>query len=258
MRKRNSSLNVYLIIIYIVISTVSCVSYSKLSYINDIETLGEPIVNPRTPKIIMPYDNLFIRVISIDEQTIKIFSTSEGSVGTSPSFVTYLVDENGNILFPFVGSINVGGLTISQANQKIQTELNEYVSNTTIIVKSVENKISIMGEVQNPGVYTFTQNQLTIYEALALGGGLTRYGNRRNIAVIRQENGKILYNKLDVSDSKIASKEIYYIQSNDVIVVEPMRNIVWSYNSTTFSTFLNTITTILALYIVLFQNSVGQ
>jgi polysaccharide export outer membrane protein len=97
------------------------------------------------------------------------------------------------------------------------------------------------------GVFSFTQDKLNIYEAIALGGGLTRYGNRKNIILIRQEGDKIMHYKLNLSDSKIAGKDYYYIIPNDVVVVEPLKSLSTSYQNITFTTILTSITTLIAV-----------
>jgi len=237
--------------LFLIISSISCVPTRKLRYFNDINELEEPGVNPRMQKIIMPFDKLYIRVLSIDLQTSQIFNSTEamrsGGYGGMTGLIGYLVDESGNINFPFVGDINVGGLTTSQAALKIQKALSEYVSNTSIIVKYVDNQVTVMGEVQQQGVFGFTRDKLNIYEALGLGGGITRYGDRKNIILIRHEGEKIMHYKLNLSDSKIASKDYYYILPNDVIVVEPLKAISSSYSNITYTTILSSITTLIAI-----------
>jgi len=227
----------------------SCVPTKQLSYFNDIDQLEKPVVNPKTQKVILPFDRLYIRILSIDPQTRLIFDFPDEVrySSSSNSMVGYLVDESGNIDFPFVGKINVGSLTLKDAGAKIQKALGEYVANTTIIVKFIDNQVSILGEVQQQGVYSFSQDKLNIYEALALGGGLTRYGNRRNVILIRQEGDKIMHHKLNLSDSKIASKDYYYVNPNDVIVVEPLKSISTSYSNITYTTILSSITTLIAV-----------
>ena len=236
------------VFILIMIFAVSCVSKKKLSYFNDINELQEPGVNPRTQKLIMPFDKLYVKVLSIDLQTSQIFNDSQEMMyGSGNSVIGYLVDEAGNINFPFVGNINVGSLTTAQAAEKIHKALSDYVSNTSIIVKYVDNQVTVMGEVQRQGVFPFTQEKLNIYEALGLGGGLTRYGDRKNIILIRNEGDKILHYRLNLSDSKIAGKDYYYILPNDVIVVEPLKAISSSYSNITFTTVLSSITTLIAI-----------
>jgi polysaccharide biosynthesis/export protein len=241
----------YLAMILMIIVS-SCVPTKQLSYFNDIDEVEKSIVNPRTQKIILPFDRLYVIIMSIDPQTRQIFDlpteTRDYSIGGN-SIIGYLVDEAGNIDFPFVGKINVGSLSLTEAGIKIQTALNEYVPNTTIKVKFINNQVSVLGEVNRQGTFSFLQDKLNIYEALALGGGLTRYGNRRSIILIRQEGEKILHHKLNLSDSKIASKDFYYILPNDVIVVEPLKSISTSYTNITFTTLLSAVTTMIAVLV---------
>jgi len=116
-----------------------------------------------------------------------------------------------------------------------------------VTVKYIDNQVSILGEVSNQGQYTFSQDKLTIYEALSLGGGLTRYGDRKKVILVRQEGDKIMHHKLNLSDSKIASKDYYYVLPNDVVIVEPLKSISTSYQNNTYTTILTSITTLIAL-----------
>lgn len=248
---KSTSVKLSILVALIALMTVSCVPTSQLSYFNDVEELDQPTVNPRTQKIIKPFDKLYIRVLSIDLQTSQIFNASDemrmGSYGNMAGLIGYLVDEEGNINFPFVGKINVTSMTTAEAANKIQLALSDYVSNTSIVVKYVDNQVTVMGEVQRQGVYPFSQDKLNIYEALGLGGGLTRYGDRQKIILIRNDDGKIMHYRLNLSDSKIANKSSYYVLPNDVIVVEPLNAISTSYSNITYSTILSTISTAIAI-----------
>ncbi len=239
-----------ILLIFIPLWMTSCVPSKQLNYFNDLNDLEEPGVNPRTQKLIMPFDKLYIKVISIDPQTSQIFNfTEEMRSGVSNGILGYLVDEAGNINFPFVGNINVLSLTTSQAAEKIQKALNDYVSKTSITVKYIDNQVTVMGEVRNQGVYNFIQDKLNIYEALGLGGGITQYGDRKKVILIRNEGDKIMHYRLNLSDSKIASKDYYYILPNDVIIVEPMKALSSSYQNVTYTTILSSITTLIAVLI---------
>lgn len=252
--KRNET--IWIVVILFTLLNFSCVSYNKLKYFNDINEISEPYTNPREQKLIVPFDNLYIKVLSIDEQTNQIFDANAG--GGSLFLITYPVDDKGNIDFPFVGSINLEGLNISQASTKIQTALSAYVPKASVIVRFVENTVTVMGQVSQQGTFSYTQDKLNIYEALSLGGGISQYGDRKNVILMRQEGNKIVHRKINLSDSKIASKDYFYILPKDVLFVEPMKPISWSYNSGTFSTILSTITSMLALYVVFFPNRIGQ
>lgn len=252
---KNKSVNISIIAGFMIILATSCVSYNKVRYFTDIDKIEGPIANPHEQKVIMPYDNLYIKVLSIDDEQNRLFDANQGNAGLQV-MISYLVDKDGNIDFPFVGILNLAGLTINQASTKIQTALSEYVPRTSIIVRFIENKVTVMGQVDHQGIFSFTQDKLNIYEALALGGGIAQHGDRRNVVLIRQEGDKIVYRKINLTDSGIANKEYYYILPNDVLVVEPMKSISWNYNSSAFSTFLTTltaVTSLVALYAVYSQ-----
>jgi polysaccharide export outer membrane protein len=253
MKKRKNIIRLSGLLLVMVL-IISCVPLNQLKYFNDINELEEPVVNPKIQKVILPFDRLYIKVLSTDPQTSQIFTFSEDIRNSSESnpLLGYLVDEAGNITFPFVGKVNVGSLSTHDAALKIQNALNDYVSNTSITVKFIDNQISVLGEVDKQGVFSFAQDKLNIYEALALGGGLTRYGDRKNIILIRQEGDKIMHHRLNLSDSKIASKDYYYVFPNDVIVVEPLKSVSSSYQNNTYTTILTSITTLIA--VLLFTN----
>lgn len=235
--------------IIIMIAGASCVPTNKLKYFNDLSQIEEPVVNPKIQKTILPFDRLHIRVLSTDPQIRQIFELPDEAryASENSSIIGYLVDESGDINFPFVGKINVTNLTTAEASVKIQTALSEYVANTTIVVNFIDNKVSVLGEVMRQGVFTFSQDKINIYEALSLGGGLTRYGNRNNIVLIRQVGEKIMHYKLNLSDSKISGKDFYYVLPNDVVVVEPLKSISSSYQNITYTTILSSVTTLIAI-----------
>lgn len=247
--KSNYYSAVVTVFVVFIMFTMSCVPVSKLSYFNDIDEIEEPPVNPRTQKLIMPFDRLYIKVLSIDPQVNQIFNAAdETRYGSAISGVIgYLVDEAGNINFPFVGNINVLNLTTAEASDKVQKAMSDYVPNTSIIVKYVDNQVTVVGEVQRQGMFTFTRDKLTIYEAIGLGGGITRYGNRKNVILIRSEGDKVVHYRMNLADSKIASKDTYYILPNDVIVVEPLKAVSSSYSNITYTTILSSITTLIAV-----------
>jgi polysaccharide export outer membrane protein len=249
--RKNKVFNILKVFFFMMAFVIqSCVPITELRYFNDIEDVKGPTINPKTQKAIVPFDKLYIKVLSINPQTSMIFSTNEEiRVGTAGAgaIVGYIVDESGNINYPFVGSINVNGLTTAQAAAKIQKALLDYVPNISVVVKYIDNQVTVMGEVQRQGIYNFTQDRISIYEALGLGGGITRYGDRKNVILTRNVGEKITYYRLNLTDSRIMSKEYYYVQPNDIIIVEPLRAISTSYSNITYTTVLSSITTLIAI-----------
>ncbi len=247
--------NVLLIILCL---TISCVPIGKLKYVNDIDELKEPIINPVVHKLILPNDRLSVQVFSVDEKTnqlLKSGSSANMPGSVAPDVSSFLVDETGNIDYPFVGKINLGGLTTEQACSKLSKALSEYVSLSSVSIKFTEGSVTVMGEVGTQGLYTFSKDKLTIYDALALGRGISRYGDRKNVILIRQEGDKIMHHKLDLSNSNIASKEYYYVLSNDIIIVEPLKSSSWyNYNNSNFATITSSLTIFIAVFSLLLRN----
>ncbi|MCU0473427.1 MAG: polysaccharide biosynthesis/export family protein [Bacteroidales bacterium] len=235
----------------ILILSFSCVPYKDTTYFNDIDNIEEPVANPREQKVIMPFDKLYIRVLSTDQQTANILNFAESSQNSSsPGMAGYMVDEKGNIAFPFAGEIKIAGLSLSQAGSVIQKVLSSIISNPVVIVKFIETQVTIMGEVNSQGVYPITQDKINIYEALALGGGLTRYGDRSKVILIRQEDNKPVHYRLDLSNSKVAGTKLFYVLPNDVIIVEPRKSISGTTQSNLYSTILTTITSLFTIFYI--------
>ena len=127
------------------------------------------------------------------------------------------------ISLPEVGGIKVGGLTLEQAEEKIQGAISSYINNATILVKLVSFKITVLGEVNNPGYYYVYNEQANVLEGLGLAGDLTDFGNRENITLIRQTDNGNEAILLDLKDPDLLASKFYYLQPNDILYVQPMR-----------------------------------
>jgi polysaccharide biosynthesis/export protein len=247
----NINLRVSLLLL-LLLAVSGCVSLKNISYVNDINQLQEPYINPRVHKLIMPFNKLYVKVYSIDEKTNTLFSANESmSMNSTSGMIGYFVDETGNINFPLAGKIHVAGLSVNEASTKIFETLNEYVPTTSVIVRFIENQISVIGEVSRPGTYTFSQDKINIYDALALGGGIGQFGSHKKVILVRQDGDKIVHYKLDLTDSRISGKDFYYIQANDVIIVEPLRTKILNYGTSAYSLVLSSISSLIAIILFL-------
>jgi polysaccharide export outer membrane protein len=174
---------------------------------------------------IMPNDNLFIRVSAINPDAVAIFNviqTQSGNITNgSLDILGYLVDQKGNINLPLVGELRVAGLTKGEATQLIQKEVSKYVANPVINIRILNYKISILGEVSRPGVYTVTDERISIPQALALAGDLTIFGERHTVQLIRMENGEKKFYYFDLTSPDVFSSPNYYLLQNDVLYVSP-------------------------------------
>lgn len=182
---------------------------------------------------IMPKDILTITVSTSDQDAAVPFNMTvptpltqgQRSTYSQALLQSYLVDNNGNIDFPRVGQVHVGGLTKSEAERVILNKIKPYMSEaeTPIVTVRMSNyKISVLGEVNRPGMYTVSNEKISILEALAQAGDLTIYGVRNNVKLIREDStGMKSIHVLNLNDANLINSPYYYLQQNDIVYVEP-------------------------------------
>ncbi|NHN26159.1 polysaccharide export protein [Flavobacterium jejuense] len=168
------------------------------------------IVSSENPEIAAPYN---LKSISLDDN----LDESKGNT----KMQTYIIDINGNIEFPILGSIHLAGLTKTEAVLKIKDVLKEHVKDAVVNLRILNFKISVLGEVSKPGSYSVKSERMTILEGLSLAGDLTIYGKRNNILLIREQNGNKIMERIDITKSDFINSPFYYLSQNDVIYVEP-------------------------------------
>ena len=233
MRKRKS----LIILLLLPLLLAGCQSYKKVPYLQDAlqevaagdtGTADMPLYDAR----IMPKDLLTIVVSCPEEPELAIpFNltvTSPMEKGNSylvnqPVLQQYLVDNEGNIDFPIIGNIHVGGLTKSEAEQLIKTKLQPQFRELPIVtVRMFNYKISVIGEVSRPGTFTISNEKVNIFEALAMAGDLTIYGVRDNVKLIREDrNGHKQFVTLNLNDADLLLSPYYQLQQNDILYVTP-------------------------------------
>ena len=210
-----------LIIISLVL-VFSCTPTEKLKYSINSEGSKNQFYNDRSEKTIQPYDYLYIRIYSLDERTSNIFNGEMQYGMTNESLQSYEVNDKGFISFPFIGNIAVKDLTIEEAQVKLEKELNKYLTNISLRVRFVGNKITVVGEVNRPGNYTFYDEKITVFQALGLAGDIANYGNKTNVTLLRETDNVIAYHYLDLTDKKIVESDFYYLIPNDILIVDPV------------------------------------
>jgi polysaccharide export outer membrane protein len=177
---------------------------------------------------LQPRDILSIKVKTLDAESSEYFNAEPGNAFNmfNPASIYlsgYSLDDNGNITLPEVGLVKVGGLTVLESQKKIQEALSTYLNKATVLVKLVSFRITVLGEVRNPGQYFVYNDQATLLEGLGMAGDLTDFGNRENITLIRQNGSKLGGVRINLRDSDILSSKFYYLQPNDVVYVQPLR-----------------------------------
>lgn len=188
----------------------------------------EYIDNKQLPTI-QPNDVLFIQVEADDLEGIAAqpFNKTAGMIGGGGGgnlieLSGYLVDTSGQIEFPILGIIDVGGKTTNEARTAIKDKLLPYIKSPIVNVRFLNFRVNIMGEVSAPGVITTTNERLTIMEAITQAGGITPVGNATNILIVRERGNQREYGRINLKDRAVFHSPYFYLHQNDVIYVEPL------------------------------------
>jgi polysaccharide export outer membrane protein len=198
-------------------------------------------------------DHLYIKVFSVDPKTSRYFQSDFPSLMNS-SYIylnSYPVDEEGYLHFSFIDKLMVRGLTVEEVKKKLQETLNEYFTESTIIVKLVNFRVSVLGEVKSPGTYTIDKDQVDIFQALGEAGGLTNFGNIRKITLVRQTNEGSDVHYLDLSRKDILASEFFYLMPDDVIYVEPRGSKPFVLETLPYGTVVSTLALVLSVFAIL-------
>ena len=206
-----------------------CNSHKQVPYIQDLSVI-DASKNELFEARIMPKDLLTIVVYTSEPElaipfnmTVQTAASRANAVSVSqPVLQQYLVDNAGNIELPVLGVIHVGGMRKDVVEQMIQEKLKMYLTDAIVTVRFVNYKVSVLGEVVSPGVYTVLNEKINIFEALALAKDMTIYGQRKNVKIIREDaTGKQQVAVIDLTDANIVNSPYYYLQQNDVVYVTP-------------------------------------
>ena len=204
----------------------SCSSKKQILYFQDSENFTESKMNYENPTI-QPNDILKISVETLVPEAAIPYNktTSLGATASNIEIVQldgYLVSNNKSIIYPVLGEVSVDGLTTSQVEEELKKRLEDgHLINPTVNVRLLNAKFTVMGEVKKPGTYTFSEQSITILQALGYAGDLTINGERNDILVIREIDGERRISHLNLTSSKLFESSFYNVKPNDVIVVNP-------------------------------------
>ena len=192
-------------------------------------------------------DILDIKVSSLDPNSVAVFNKSIGvtvsaAVNEASLYVNgYMVDQFGDINLPLIGDLQVKGLTIDSLNSLLDEKLGGYFKFYTVESKLVNYRVSVLGEVKSPGTQQVYNSDLNVLQALANANGISAYGNRRKVKVIRKAFNQNESFVLDLSKEEVIYSEYFYLMPNDVIYVEPLKSKATSLNVPLFALLLSSI-----------------
>lgn len=249
----------YIIPFALIVLFASCQTHKKLVYFQN-EINGAAITN-YTP-ILKTDDFISIDVSGEDPLAVAAFNlpvqegfrapTNSGYSQGNPERSGYLIDANGNVQLPVLGQLKLAGMNRMDATTMIQEKLSAYVNNPVVNIQILNFKITVLGEVANPGTFKIPNERITILEAIGLAGDLKITGIRKNVLVIRDNNGEKQEFRLDLTDKELFNSPIYYLQQNDVIYVEPntasrANSSLWKTTGTVFISLTSLVITTIAL-----------
>lgn len=216
----------------LVLAAGSCVPIKKTSYVQDDKSMQVQqmdnmyFIDEPTDDRIRPGDELYIKVSSADEGETA-FNDGSSDRMFDPSVISYTVDEEGYIKLPYVNRIKLSGLSLVEASDSMEKELAQYLYFPSVFVRFVNNKVTILGEVFNPGVYVFNYKSINILQAIGYAGDISIFGNRKNVLIVRDEGDYRSKHKIDLTSDELLTSKYYMVKSNDIIYVEPLKSKKW-------------------------------
>ena len=256
MKLRNITL-----LLFSVIILYSCSSQKKLAYLANLpETSGEGTFTMSIPDYkIQPRDILYISVKAMaPDGSIKDFLSSVGNIGVNlaqgdagGAFVGFNVNPDGYITLVPIGQIKVSNLTLEEIRKTLQELTEKVFLNSIVECKLLSFKFTVIGEVKAPGAYINYNNYLTVLEAIGRAGGVSDYGNRNRVLVVRPIDKGTKTFRINLQDKNILTSEAYFLLPNDVVIIEPLNQKIFNMNLPTISFIFSAVTSTITMTLLL-------
>ena len=211
----------------------SCATNKRAAYIQQVHTDIPTAIEQDYQIRIKPLDRLTVTINSKDPELAAPFNAASSynslnglssySSSSNGNLQILTVDKEGKIQLPIIGEIDCDGLTRNELAKKIENTIREngMVHDPIVIIQFADVKFSVLGEVARPGQFSITKDRISLFDALAMAGDLTIYGQRENVALIREENGMRTVHYFDLKNPDILTSPYFYLQQDDVVYVTP-------------------------------------
>lgn len=229
----------------------ACTPSKRIVYFQDVPAGKTDTLKLTVDHRIRANDILHITVSSLSAEMDNIVNAVNASGAAVNAIPGYLVSQQGQIEMPFAGIVNVAGLTPVAAKDTVRSLLSPYLKDPRVNLRVANFKISLLGEVNRPGTYNIPSEKVSILEALSLAGDLTIAARRDNVLIIREQDGIRVYERLDLRNSELFKSPYYYLQSNDVIYIEPGRGKIAQNDTRTWQVLTFVATTLSLATIIL-------
>lgn len=233
----------------------SCIPQNKLTYFQHAPPSDEKQPVNRLEYLLQPGDILHVSILASDPEMYDVFNPDmtrrinvrPGDTGDPALYLYgYTIDLEGDIHLPVMGSVKMAGLNLEQAQQAIHDQAKKYLVDATVTAKLINFSVTVLGEVRRPGRFYVYDHGFTLMDALAQAGDLTNYGSR-NVHVIRNTPNGLFFGQLDITKSQAVSDELFYLQPNDLVYVEPLRAKRFGFDQFPFGVIFSSISTSLLL-----------
>lgn len=203
----------------------SCTPVQKLSYFQNLshDTSINKLVNKELESKIRKSDILSIAITSISPEANTIFNASVGgsSGGSGISSLGYILDNEGNIDIIKLGKIHVEGLTLREVKMQLEKMLLPYLKEPLVIVKFVNQKVTIIGDVGHTQVIPISQEKISLLDAIALSGDILPSGKKDNVLIIRETDSARIFKRIDLKNSSLFTSPYFYLKPDDIVYIEP-------------------------------------
>jgi len=214
----------FVLLLVMALTSSSCVSYKNIPYFQDVDKskITDLKLN-YSPMVIQPEDQLSINVSSLTPETASLFNNNvQVNLNNSNTAVFgYFVNQKGEIDLPLLKMVKVAGLTTDQLTALLLEKLPKYLKEPAVSVRIVNFKISVLGDVARPNIYTSSSERLTITEALSLAGDLNVTASRKDVLLITERNGKKEIIPFDLTSKAMLESPYYYLRNNDMVFIQP-------------------------------------
>ena len=259
----NTSFRTVIVIALTAMLAVSCVTNRKIAYLQDMKHGTQIELENKFEAVISPYDELDVIITCFDTELARPFNlrnTSNSNYNVNSS-LAYLVDQDGNLELPVLGTLHAAGLTRLELQEKVKGLLiaGGYINDPYVFVRFRNYKIFFLGANGGKAI-TVPNERCTFLEALALSGDMSIYTNRNKILVMREVDGKMVSRYLDPRSSKVFKDPFFMLQQNDFIITQntSYRNFQQSYGQfSTIVSIVSSLTTLASAYfaIMAYRNS---
>ena len=245
--------NIIVFVLLVLLFASGCTSRKDIVYLYNRPDGYAPIEYQKkaVENRLKPGDVIYVRILSLNKEITDLFNLDNAGNRTNITSETsinlqgFSINPGGYIRLPIIDSIKVEGLTVFEAESEIQKKVNEYFLNATVIVKLLNAKISVLGEVNRPGNFFVYRNQLSVFEALAMAGDVNQFADKKRILVIRTAGEKNKTYRIDLTDENIMNSEAFYLLPDDIVIVEPLRLKAFRLNNPTISLAFSAVSTLI-------------